>query len=302
MNGNGGVSGRGLGGFEAFQSTEIGFIPLSFDLVLDGMSGIKIYNKLKINNKFLPSNYPESLSFIITKVNHNISNNSWDTSLSTISIPRTEPYKYETIPPQTNTNTENTVSGPIGPQPDSGQQFLILDGRNRRAIMTLDSLLSELDPVARPTFRKFFEILTQKYSGYKAIVNDVRRTWEESYNLKKANSKNADPGRSQHNYGLAIDINIETPASTTKRTLLKKNKTPWIEEGIDKVAIDAGLRWGGNFVDYIDCVHFDFDYNIDTAYRQVTTQAKAIDPTIVPPFTGFTNEVLVKCYQQVILR
>ena len=275
-------------------SSEIGFIPLSFELTLDGISGIKIYNKLKINNKFLPSNYPESLSFIITKVNHNISNNSWDTSLSTISIPRTEPYKYETIPPQTNTNTENTVSGPIGPQPDNGQQFLILDGRNRRAIMTLDSLLSELDPVARPTFRKFFEILTQKYSGYKAIVNDVRRTWEESYNLKKANSKNADPGRSQHNYGLAIDINIETPASTTKRTLLKKNKTPWIEEGIDKVAIDAGLRWGGNFVDYIDCVHFDFGYNIDTAYRQVTTQAKNLDPTITPPFTGFTNEVLVK--------
>jgi hypothetical protein len=274
-------------------SSEIGFIPLSFELTLDGISGIKIYNKLKINNKFLPSNYPESLSFIITKVNHNISNNSWDTSLSTISIPRTEPYKYETIPSQT--NTENTVSGPIGPQPDNGQQFLILDGRNKRAIMTLDSLLSELDPVARPTFRKFFEILTQKYSGYKAIVNDVRRTWEQSYNLKKANSKNADPGRSQHNYGLAIDINIETPASTTKRTLLKKNKTPWIEEGIDKVAIDAGLRWGGNFVDYIDCVHFDFGYNIDTAYRQVTTQAKNLDPTIVPPFTGFTNEVLVKC-------
>jgi hypothetical protein len=276
-------------------SSEIGFIPLSFELVLDGISGIKIYNKLKINNEFLPSNYPESLSFIITKVNHNISNNNWDTSLSTISIPRTEPYKYETIPSQTNTNAENTVSGPIGPQPDNGSSFLILDGRNNRDIITLDSLLLELDPVARPAFRKFFDILKEKYSGYKAIVNDVRRTWEESYNLKKNDSRNAAPGRSQHNYGLAIDINIETPASTTKRTLLKKNKTPWIEEGIDKVAIDAGLRWGGNFTGYIDCVHFDFDYNIDTAYRQVTTQAKNLDPTIVPPFTGFTNEILVKC-------
>jgi hypothetical protein len=275
-------------------SSEIGFIPLSFELVLDGISGIKIYQKLNINNKFLPSNYPESLKFIITKVNHNISNNSWDTSLSTISIPRTEPYKYETIPSQTNTNARNTVSGPIGPQPDNGSSFLILDGRNNRDIITLDSLLLELDPVARPAFRKFFEILKEKYSGYKAIVNDVRRTWEESYNLKKANSKNAEPGRSQHNYGLAIDINIETPASTTKRTLLKNNKTPWIEEGIDKVAIDAGLRWGGNFIGYIDCVHFDFDYNIDTAYRQVTTQAKNLDSTIIPPFTGFTNEVLAK--------
>ena len=276
-------------------SSEIGFIPLSFELVLDGISGVKIYNKLKINNKFLPSNYPESLKFIITKVNHTISNNSWDTSLSTISMPITEPYKYNPLPTQSPIDNTNTNINVTGPQPDNGQQFLILDGRNRRAVMTLDSLLSELDPVARPSFRKFFGILTERYSGYKAIVNDVRRTWEESYNLKKANSKNADPGRSQHNYGLAIDINIETPASTTKRTLLKSNKTPWIEEGVDKVAKEANLRWGGDFTGYIDCVHFDYGYNIDTAYRQVTTQAKNLDPTIVPPFTGFTNEVLVKC-------
>jgi GH24 family phage-related lysozyme (muramidase) len=82
-------------------SSDIGFIPLSFELTLDGISGIKIYNKLNINNTFLPSNYPESLKFIITKVNHNISNNSWDTSLSTISIPVTEPYPL---------NISNTIS------------------------------------------------------------------------------------------------------------------------------------------------------------------------------------------------
>ena len=273
-------------------SSEVGFIPLSFELVLEGISGIKIYNKLKINNEFLPSNYPASLSFIITKVNHNISDNDWNTSLSTISIPRTEPYKHIPLPPSNSAN--NSGTGVIGPQPDNGTQFLILDGRNNRSIMTLDALLSELDPVARPSFKKFFDILKEKYSGYKAIVNDVRRTWEESYNLKKINSKNAAPGFSQHNYGLAIDINIETPASTTRRTLLKSNKTPWIEEGIDKVATDAGLRWGGNFSGYIDCVHFDYNYNINTAYSQITTQAKSIDPTIIPPFTGFTNEVLAK--------
>jgi hypothetical protein len=279
-------------------SSEIGFIPLSFELVLDGISGIKIYNKLKINNKFLPSNYPASLSFIITKVNHNISNNSWDTSLSTISIPKTEPYKYETIPTQT--NTENTVSGPIGPQPDNGTQFLILDGRKNRSIMTLDALLSELDPVARPSFRKFFDILTQKYSGYKAAVNAVRRTWEQSYNLKYTpgtpsyNPTNAEPGKSRHSYGLAIDINIETPASTTKRTLKRDIKQPWIEEGIDKVAIDARLVWGGNFND-VDAVHFEFVPNyVNVPYNQILAQAKAIDPTLVPPFTPSANG-LAKC-------
>jgi hypothetical protein len=111
-------------------SSEIGFIPLSFELVLDGISGIKIYNKLKINNEFLPSNYPESLSFIITKVNHNISNNSWDTSLSTISIPRTEPYKYIPLPTPENAentnstgNTSNTITGILTPQPGQSGKF-----------------------------------------------------------------------------------------------------------------------------------------------------------------------------------
>ena len=33
--------------------------------------------------------------------------------------------------------------------------------------MTLDALLSELDPIAHPAFRKFFDILKEKYSGYK---------------------------------------------------------------------------------------------------------------------------------------
>jgi hypothetical protein len=96
-------------------SSEIGFIPLSFELVLDGISGIKIYQKLNINNTFLPSNYPESLKFIITKVNHSISNNSWDTSLSTISIPVTEPYPSQlpnavpSLPTSTSTSATTLI-------------------------------------------------------------------------------------------------------------------------------------------------------------------------------------------------
>jgi len=284
---------------ENLPSSNIGFIPLSFELTLDGISGIKIYNKLNINNTFLPTNYPQSLKFVITKVNHNISNNSWDTSLSTISIPNTTPYPLNlsnTLSTPVNTSNPGNVSntGVTGPQPDNGSQFLIVDNRNNRNIMTIDSLLSELDPVARPAFRKFFNILIQKYSGYKAAVNAVRRTWEQSYNLKYTpgtpsyNPTNAEPGKSRHSYGLAIDINIETPASTTKRTLKRDIKQPWIEEGINQVAIDAGLIWGGNFRD-VDAVHFEYNYNTNTAYTQVLAQAKAIDPTIVPPFTPFAN-------------
>ena len=107
-------------------SSEIGFIPLSFDLILDGISGIKIYNKLSINSSFLPTYYPDTLKFVITKVNHNISNNNWETSLSTISMPETKPYEYGTYPsPSGNTGggsggtggtTPNLTVG-LNPQP-----------------------------------------------------------------------------------------------------------------------------------------------------------------------------------------
>jgi hypothetical protein len=66
-------------------SGNIGFIPISFDITLEGLSGVKIYNKLNIDTRFLPLNYGDALDFIITKVNHRISSNNWDTILGTIS-------------------------------------------------------------------------------------------------------------------------------------------------------------------------------------------------------------------------
>lgn len=72
-------------------SNTIGFIPADLGLTIDGLSGVKIYNALAINQRFLPKSYPTSLKFIITKVDHDISTNNWKTSLGTISVPKTNP-------------------------------------------------------------------------------------------------------------------------------------------------------------------------------------------------------------------
>ena len=68
-------------------SGNIGFLPISINLTLDGISGIKIYNAIKIDISYLPSNYPETMDFIITGVSHKIQNNLWVTDLSTIMVP-----------------------------------------------------------------------------------------------------------------------------------------------------------------------------------------------------------------------
>ena len=69
------------------SSSQGGFMPFNLNLEVDGISGVKIYSKLKISNRFLPSNYPQSLEFITTDVTHILSNNKWITKLNTIGMP-----------------------------------------------------------------------------------------------------------------------------------------------------------------------------------------------------------------------
>lgn len=69
------------------SSSQGGFMPFNLNLEVDGISGVKIYSKLKISNRFLPSNYPQSLEFITTDVTHTLSNNRWITKINTIGMP-----------------------------------------------------------------------------------------------------------------------------------------------------------------------------------------------------------------------
>ena len=65
-------------------SGEVGFMPFKLQLDMDGISGMKIYNKIDIDSRFLPSNYPETLEFIVTNVTHTLKNNQWVTSIDSI--------------------------------------------------------------------------------------------------------------------------------------------------------------------------------------------------------------------------
>ena len=69
---------------EKYGSPINGFIPFSLGLTMDGISGIKIYNEINISTRFLPTNYPESLKFIIKGVNHKLNNQDWETTIETI--------------------------------------------------------------------------------------------------------------------------------------------------------------------------------------------------------------------------
>ena len=69
------------------KGNSIGFIPFKLSLTLDGISGMRIYDKLRIDSRFLPSNYGTELELIVTGISHKLSNNDWETSLETTVIP-----------------------------------------------------------------------------------------------------------------------------------------------------------------------------------------------------------------------
>ena len=65
-----------------------GFLPFDLSITMDGLSGMKVYQKYIIDTTYLPSNYPTSLEFLVKGVTNKIENNEWITVLESIAIPK----------------------------------------------------------------------------------------------------------------------------------------------------------------------------------------------------------------------
>jgi hypothetical protein len=75
------------------QGGTVGFIPFKLNFSMDGISGIKIYNKLHVDTRFLPKAYGTELDLIVTGVSHKLSNDDWETDIETTLIPKTNESK-----------------------------------------------------------------------------------------------------------------------------------------------------------------------------------------------------------------
>ena len=249
------------------QSSLSGFIPVELDITLEGLSGMKIYNKISINQKFLPPAYPKALKFVIRGINHSIKNNLWETNIQTISTSITDQEPLN-LPSSFNNTTSNPqgpieVKGPIPPK-DPNDKLKIIDKRTVADVIvdtstygnyqSIEWLVGELNINTQNTWKKFLNILNEKYPGYILTINAIYRSYQRSIELKRQNPNNSTPGFSSHNYAFAIDMNVTDPNGNT---YTKGNRTPWVESGIPEVAKSLGMRWGGDFKNYVDCVHFD---------------------------------------------
>jgi|GEM_PF-1803875 hypothetical protein len=127
--------------------------------------------------------------------------------------------------------------------------------------------IKQLHPKCQELFRRF--IAGVERLGYKVIVTTSYRTFAEQLRLKKENPKNATPGLSHHNYGMAIDINLLKGIKWWKKAT---PKAEWEATGVPQLARSMGLQWGGDYADYHDPIHFNVKYDTNLLRQLAISQ------------------------------
>jgi hypothetical protein len=78
---------------------------------MDGLSGMKVYQKFTIEADFLPTNYPRALEFLIKGVKHRIESNQWITNIESMCVAK-DPFGAKSAAQQT---VSTTPIGGIAP-------------------------------------------------------------------------------------------------------------------------------------------------------------------------------------------
>lgn len=245
------------------KSGAAGIIPFELNLTLDGIGGLKIGQAFTVNKGILPTSYDDLIGFLINGLDHQIDGNRWTTNIKaqTIvlgtkpSIAPPKPVKVQNSDPELDVEDTTIPSDPDIAK-DPLKKFIIQDNERGGGELTVDQLVARLNtlPEIQNAFTGFFNELSEKYDGYRALINATYRTIKRSQELKAQNPKNATPGKSPHNYAAAIDMNIIVPSG---QMLPKKSKGGnWRATGIPDIARKYGIGWGGDFKNYRDYVHF----------------------------------------------
>lgn len=134
-----------------------------------------------------------------------------------------------------------------------------------------ENLIQTLHPVAQDIFRKFIYNV-EKQTPFKVQITSAYRSFAEQERVKKENQSftpprpAANPGDSFHNYGLAIDVALNSITVKGLTYSFNKSVSDWNETGVIDIANKLNLRWGGTFTGtQTDVVHFDLGFKYSVA-------------------------------------
>jgi hypothetical protein len=219
-------------------SPNIGFLPFDLNITIDGLSGIKVYQKYLIDTAFLPSNYPETLEFIVKGITHTISNNEWITTLESMAIPK-NPFGLKQ-------DTTSQVAS------NSNIQNISKENYFRGSISsTVDETISFLTDVLKglgiPNPNQYqiqFMKSWRQHEGGKAAFNPLNTT------LKTTNSQpyNYVPVRNYPDRQTGLNATIDTLKNGKYTNVINAIKNIQNENGISNAMVAVNNSpWGSKF-------------------------------------------------------
>lgn len=194
-----------------------GFLPINLSITLQGLSGIKIYQQLKIDTSFLPNEYPTSLKFVIKGVKNVIDGKEWNTILETVSVPVLDYIKEsqlqsqsapKIIPPSSNTTDERAASRNEKTQPNADKLRRTITQLNyKEKGKELDNSGNDISSNIEKAVSSLLKTIKQELPEVQVTVTGGNDKYHQglSYN-------------SRHKQGNAVDITINpsTPSNLDK--------------------------------------------------------------------------------------
>ena len=167
-------------------SNTIGFLPINLSLTMEGLSGMKVYQKFAVDSAFLPANYPTALEFIVKSIAHSIEGNQWTTTIESLvvpnSIPKTGEMGYLREVPSAN-GAQTGTGGGAAPPPTNQEQIIgTVPARGNDSQAAVNAIIAAanhvfgvpLSPETRSRCARYTYNLAKSY--VEALANNITKS------------------------------------------------------------------------------------------------------------------------------
>ena len=280
---------------ESTSSPTAGFIPINVSLTMDGLSGMKVFQKFDLDSSYLPSNYPDAVEILIKGITHTIQNNIWDTTIDSVIVGKSSAKSLATLSSTTSTSTSTdskaSSRGYVEQKvtPSNGncrrdQSIIISKNFNLAQLSCSAPAAAYLIPGEGQT--KYFKFEKQNLTRQQ-VINNLKALAENILEPIKAkypgmfvtNAYRNKGNGSQHEGGQAADIQFSDIRGKTNQNDLMVTRVKEIQtllkgkKGYDQLLLE--YRAGNN-----PWIHISFS---NTALRNQAL-------TLVDDVTRFRNE------------
>jgi hypothetical protein len=275
------------------SSPTSGFIPINVSLTMDGLSGMKIFQKFDLDSSYLPANYPDAVEILIKGISHTIQNNIWDTTIDSVIVGKSSAKSLAASNSNTSTSTDNKAQArgyveqkitPSNGNCERDQSIIISKNFNLAQLSCSPPKSEYLIPGEGQT--KYFKFgkqnLTrqQVINNLKVLAENILEPIKAKYPSMFVTSAYRNKGNgSQHEGGQAADIQFSDIRGKTNQNDLMVTRVKEIQtllkgkKGYDQLLLE--YRAGNN-----PWIHISFS----------TTALRNESLTIVDDITRFRNE------------